>query len=362
MLNESKAYYWLSLSGATARRLNAILSVYSPMQIWERLPGDIKLQNAFNGRADKDRAENLLKLRNLDAIDERLYRVKKKGVSIMTRANENYPKLLSQREVNPPIVLYYKGSSECLLYENIAIVGTRQATAYGRDVAKKFSGDFTANGICVVSGLATGIDTFSHEAVVDNKGKTAAVLGGGFDYLSPYSVSLAERIVEGGGIVLTEYAPNFFPTKFSFPERNRIISGLSRAVVVIEAAERSGALITASYALEQNREVYAVPGGVDAVRSEGCNKLIKDGLAAMVTSAEDVLKDLRIDVRAAKKAALVLDVFEQSIYNKLQEGTTHLDDILELGFSLSQLTTLLINMEMRQIIKKQAGNYYSLVM
>jgi len=357
MLNESKAYYWLSLSGASAKRLNAILSVYSPIQIWELIASDKALQDAF-----KDKSSNLLKLRNLDLIEDRLYKIKQKGVKIMTRANANFPNMLNQKEVSPPIVLYYKGSCECLSGENIAIVGTRKATRYGIDVAKRFSSDLVANGICVVSGLATGIDSFAHAAAVDSNGKTAAVLGGGLDYLSPYSVGLAEKIIDGGGVVLTEYEPSFFPTRYTFPERNRIISGLSRAVIIIEAAERSGALITASYALEQNREVYAVPGGVDAIRSEGCNKLIKDGQAAMVLSVADVLEDLRIDVKKTKKEALVLDVFEQKIYNKLQDGTTHLDDILELGFNLSQLTTILINLEMRQIIKKQAGNYYSLIM
>ncbi|MCL2555573.1 MAG: DNA-processing protein DprA [Firmicutes bacterium] len=357
MINESKAYYWLSLSGATAKRLNAILSVYSCLEIWERLSTDIALQDAFKGKA-----ANLLKLRNIDFINESLNKIKRCGINIMTRANENYPKLLNQKEVSPPIVIYYKGNLDCLKNECIAIVGTRQATSYGADVAKKFASDLVANGITVVSGLATGIDSFAHEAVVNDKGKTVAVLGGGFDYLSPYAVSLAEKIIGEGGIILTEYAPSFFPTKYTFPERNRIISGLSKAVIVIEAADRSGALITASYAIEQNREVYAVPGGVNAIRSEGCNKLIKNGMAAMVTSVVDVLTDLRINVKKTKKTALTLNIFEQKIYDKLIEGTTHLDDIIQLGFSLSELTTILINLEMRQIIKKQAGNYYSLVL
>jgi len=356
-MNQSKAYYWLSLSGATAKRLNAILSVYSCLEIWERLPSDKALQDAFKGKAD-----NLLRLRNIDLIDQRLYKIKKKGVGIMTRANEHYPRLLAQKEVSPPTVFYYKGNIDCLNNECVAIVGTRVATSYGKDVAKKFASDLVASGVTVVSGLATGIDSFAHEAVIEDKGKTAAVLGGGFDYLSPYSVDLGERIVDEGGIILSEYAPEFFPTKYTFPERNRIISGLSRATIVIEAAERSGALITASYALEQNREVYAVPGGVNAVRSEGCNKLIKNGQAAIAISAKDVLSDLKIDIKKTKRAVMVLDVFEQKIYDKLKEGQTHLDDIIELGFSLSQLTTLLINLEMRQIIKKQPGNYYSLVL
>jgi len=356
IINESKAYYWLSMSGCTAKRLNAVLSVYSVLEIWERLPADLKLQAAF-----KDKAGVLLKYRDLKLIDESLGRIKDQNIRVMTLASEAYPEALKQKEVSPPIVLYYRGDPSCLQQPCVAVVGTRIATPYGREVAESFGLELAAAGVTVVSGLATGVDTFAHEAAIES-GTTAAVLGGGFKFIPQYSIRLADKIIDKNGIILSEYPPDFCPTKYTFPERNRIISGLSSAVVVVEAAEKSGALITASYALEQGREVYAVPGGVNSLRSAGCNKLIKDGHAAFITSAADVLKDLRIDLPQQKKqTSIALDLFEEKVYNLLQYQEMHFDDILEgTAFPAHQLSALLLSLEMKAIIKRLQGNNYRL--
>ena len=356
IINESKAYYWLSLSGCTAKRLNAVLSVYPVLEIWERIPKDLKLQAAF-----KDKAEILLKHRSLEVIDESLGRIKQQNIRIMTLASEAYPGALKQKEVSPPIILYYKGDPSCLQRPCVAVVGTRVATAYGREVAESFGLELAAAGITVVSGLATGVDTFAHEAASES-GTTAAVLGGGFKFIPQHSLKLSDKIINTGGIVISEYPPDFCPTRYTFPERNRIISGLSSAVIVVEAAEKSGALITASYALEQGREVYAIPGGVNSLRSAGCNKLIKDGHAAFVTSAADVLKDLRIEAAPQnKQPPLALDIFEDKVYKLLQDGKQHFDNILENGsFHANQLSALLLSLEMKAVVKRLQGNYYCL--
>lgn len=357
MLNENKAYYWLSLGGVGAKRLNAVLSVYSALEIWERLPHDKKLQEAL-----EPQAAELLRLRNESYLDGELDKIKAKNIRVLTFASDDYPQALRQREVSPPIVLYYKGDISALNKPCIAIVGTRQATRYGKEIAENFAREFALAGATVVSGLATGIDTFAHSAAADC-GTTVAVLGGGFDYISPYSSDLADKIIHNKGAILTEYRPDFFPTKYSFPERNRIISGLSQGVVVIEAGDKSGALITADYALEQGREVYAVPGNINAIKSVGSNRLIRDGNAAFVTSAAQILSDLRLKSpeSATKSVYISLDIYEQKIYNLLENGKIHFDVLLEnSGFKAHELSALLFSMELKGLVKKLEGNNYAL--
>ncbi|MCL2821789.1 MAG: DNA-processing protein DprA [Firmicutes bacterium] len=354
----SKAYYWLSLSGASSKRLNAALSIYSALEIYQRFKTDSQLQSAFSKYLQK-----MLDTHSLDFINDSLSQVKKKGISVLTLANELYPQDLKQTEVSPPVCLYYIGDLNCLQKPTpcIGVVGTRRPSEYGKQVATSFGRGLAAAGVTVVSGLATGIDTFAHTAATQS-GKTAAVLGGGHNHIPPYSQRLVQKIVSGGGIVLSEYQPDFVPTRYSFPERNRIISGLSRGIVVIEAGKKSGALITANFALEQGREVYAVPGEINDAKSEGCNLLIKEGGGAMVTEFSDVLTDLRIE-QTAKKSPIQLDIFEDKIFKILSDGKAHFEEILEKSeFNFSQLSTTLLSLEMKSIVKRLSGNIYSLAM
>lgn len=207
--------------------------------------------------------------------------------------SKDYPEQLRKIH-DAPLKLYILGNKEILKHIGIAIVGSRNATEYGKKVAIQFSKDLSENGINIISGLALGIDTCAHLGTLqsDFQGKTIAVLGSGLDEIYPkQNAELARRIIKSGGCIITEYALGTRPEKLHFPQRNRIISGLSKGVLVVEASEKSGSLITADFALEQGREVFAVPGNILNFTSVGTNNLIKQG-AKLVTNFQDILEEL----------------------------------------------------------------------
>ena len=207
--------------------------------------------------------------------------------------NMGYPEQLKEI-YNPPLKLYVLGNKEILKQGGIAIVGTRKATEYGKKVALQISRKLSETGINIISGLAIGIDSSAHLGTLyeNSVGKTIAVLGSSIDKIYPKeNVELARQIIKFGGCIISEYPLGTETIKSNFPQRNRIISGLSKGVLVIEAGEKSGALITADFALEQGREVFAVPGNIDGAHSKGTNNLIKEG-AKLVTSYEEILEEI----------------------------------------------------------------------
>ena len=204
-----------------------------------------------------------------------------------------YPELL-KGIYDAPLKLYTLGNKEILKQLNIAIVGSRTATEYGKKIAYQISKDLSNNGINIISGLAIGIDSYAHLGALQSNsiGKTIAVLGSGLDEMYPkQNIELAKQIIKQGGCIITEYPLGTKPEKMHFPQRNRIISGLSKGVLVVEASEKSGSLITADFALEQGREVFAVPGNILNSTSAGTNNLIKQG-AKLVTTYEDILVEI----------------------------------------------------------------------
>lgn len=284
----------------------------------------------------------------------------KQGIAVVTPGDAVYPALL--REVpSPPPVLFYRGD---LIPEDdtaVAIVGTRQVTAYGRTMAEQLGAGLAQAGITVVSGLARGVDGIAHKAALDAGGRTIAVLGSGVNWIYPYEHRhLSERIMRSGA-VLSEYAPDRKPDAPNFPARNRIISGLSLAVIVVEAPERSGALITVDFAADQGREVFAVPGPVGAQKSAGCNKLLRDG-ARLVRSAEDVLEDLQLDRKLAEVAvqqALPLGADEHRVLAVLSAEPRHIDEICELAsLSIAVASSCLITMELQGLIRNAGAQHY----
>ena len=195
---------------------------------------------------------------------------------------------------NPPAKLYVLGNKKILKENGIAIVGTRNATEYGKKVAKKISKELSQNGINIISGLALGIDTYAHmgNILANSKGKTIAVLGSGIDEMYPkQNIELAKKIIKSGGCIISEYSIGTKPEKMNFPQRNRIISGLAKGVLVVEAGEKSGSLITADFALEQGREIFAIPGEIFSTTSVGTNDLIKQG-AKLVTNSAEILEEI----------------------------------------------------------------------
>ncbi len=275
--------------------------------------------------------------------------------------NKNYPAILKEIP-DPPKELYIKGEITAQDNLAIAIVGTRKYSQYGKQVTFDISGKLAKLGITIISGLAKGIDTFAHQAALENNGRTIAVLGSGLDKKSFYpscNYHLGEKISQCGALI-SEYPPGTRGTQFTFPQRNRIISGMSLGVVVIEAPEKSGALITATLALEQNREVFAIPGSIYEKNSRGTNNLIKMG-AKIVTCIEDILEELNLlHLTEQSRRKIKPETEEEKILIEiLSHHPTHIDEIIQKsGLFASVVNATLMVMELKKIVRNLGkGNY-----
>jgi DNA processing protein len=281
-------------------------------------------------------------------------------VHVLTWDSPDYPALLSQIP-DPPPVLFVLGEITPADEWAVATVGTRKASAYGREVARRLGEEFARNGVTVVSGMARGIDGIVHKAVLDAGGRTIAVLGSGIDHIyPPEHRSLAHAIAENGAIV-SDYPLGTRPEGTNFPPRNRIISGLSLGTVVVEAGLRSGALITADFALDQGRDVFAVPGNILNPGSAGCNRLLRDG-AHVVTEIRDILEVLRLEQVPAKQAArlsLPDNPTEATLFKQLSADPRHLDDLARAcGISVALVSSTLVMMELKGMVRQAGGLQY----
>jgi len=276
--------------------------------------------------------------------------------------DKNYPKLLKEIK-DAPEVLYYRG--EILPEENcFAIVGTRRYSPYGKQVALEMAGDLTEAGLIIVSGLAPGIDTFAHTAAVERNKRTIAVLGTGLDEKSIYpqsNLKLAQRILETGGCLISEYPPGTPGSQFSFPQRNRIISGLSLGVLVVEAKEKSGALITAEWARKQRRKVFAVPGPIHSSNSKGPHKLIKQG-AKLVEHTNDILKELNLPQPSTRTVLVENESEEENlIFKILKEEALYIDKIIEkTKLPASTIASTLAILEIKGKVRNLGNNVYAI--
>lgn len=313
-------------------------------------------------------------LRQVSA-DEELERASKTGVQVITWEDETYPALLKEI-ADPPLVLYVAGDVTALDTPSIAIVGTRHPTVYGRETARRFAYQLGVAGYTITSGLAEGIDTEAHMGALKAKGKTVAVLGGALDCLYPKSnTKLAREIATSGGAVISEYAFGRQPDRQTFPMRNRIVSGLSRGVLVVEAPLNSGTLITAGQGMEQNRSVMAIPGRIDSAASQGCHKLLKEG-ARLVTSPEEVIDEVqdlfvgtsaristeirkpvkKMEFKEEKKPVPVLTAEERSIMAVGEEGGTPIDAIIrKTGLPAGRVNALLVSLQIKRLVKLMPG-------
>jgi len=302
--------------------------------------------------------------RELDLAAE-LRTCRKFGVTLVPRGGAGYPKSLEEIP-DPPPLLYVKGAFQPCDGCAVAIVGSRHATEYGAKVAAELAGGLARAGVTVVSGLARGIDGVAHRAALDAGGRTIGVLGGGLGKIyPPEHVDLGEDVARQGALV-SELPMLMDPVAGTFPQRNRIISGISIGVVVVEAAFRSGALITARHASEQGRDVFAVPGRIDSRMSHGCHQLIRDG-AKLVETVDDILEELGPLVQSApqtdgppvrKPAELLLNANEKLVLGIIGEGcTTPIDEIIaKAGLGTGQVLTTLSVLEMRRLVRRVAGN------
>lgn len=305
------------------------------------------------------KVENFIEKRKGLDVDRVYEEVEKRNISILTFDSPNYPYMLSQIS-NPPMVLYYKGDLfSCNLKRTVAFVGSRRASFNGKEGVKKIIDELRGTDICIVSGLAEGIDSTAHKSAIENNLKTIGVIASGLDYTYPSgNKHLYEEIENGYGAVVTEYYPTFEPLKFRFPQRNRIVTGLSYGTVVGEAALKSGALISANLTLEQGRELMCIPGAINNSNTEGVYKLLKDG-AGLVTSGQDVLNTLNWEIITEKSEISTEDPVEKIIFGIIGVEPKGFDELqIQTNLDTDKLLTVLTMMEVKGLIKQIEGDRY----
>lgn len=351
--------WWIAfrqIPGVGPGRIQSMLDHFGSMRAaWQASDQEIR------GVLPPQLAADVLKARARLDVEEQYARTTRGGIRATCWTDEDYPALL--REVPaPPPVLYYRGQLVETDTTAVAIVGTRKVTAYGREMAYRIAYDLAKAGVTIVSGLALGVDGVAHRAALEAGGRTIAVLGSGVDVIYPGKHrDLAHRIAQQGAVV-SEYPLGTQPDRFNFPARNRIISGLSRGVVVVEAPERSGALITVDFAAEQGRDAFAVPGPIHAPQSAGCLRILREG-ATLVRSAEDILEDLHIRPLATEESeeiAASLSDGERRLLSLMTLEPQHIDDIAaKLNLSVGEVSGELMMLELQGSVRSGGGGYYS---
>jgi DNA processing protein len=354
--------YWVGFNlvrGIGAVRLRLLLDFFGSLETAWQAPADALSAAGLSQKI----IENLVKVRTENLAERAWEYTRRKGIDVLTWDDPTYPFRLKQID-QPPPVIYIRGSLTPLDDFAVAVVGTRRITGYGRQVTEELASCLARSGITVVSGLARGVDGVAHEAALKAGGRTFAVLGSGVDVLyPPEHRSLGENICTQGALI-SDYAPATQPDAANFPPRNRIISGLSRAVVVVEAGEESGALITATFAAEQGRDVFAVPGNITAPQSKGTNRLIREG-AIPYLRPEDVLEALKLDhVPQQQQARLALpaDEVESSLIYLLANEPLHIDEICaRTGLSVDKVSAALVMMELKGMVRGMGAMQYTAV-
>jgi DNA processing protein len=314
---------------------------------------------ALKGVLDERSLASLVETRQSLNLDTVMARLERSGTRAMTLLDDDYPRLLAQIP-SPPPVLFMRGSFSMLDEQAVGIVGTRRMTPYGREVTEDIGGGLARAGVTIVSGLARGVDGVAHRAAIAAEGRTIAVLGGGIDRVYPTEHRRLAQDVADHGVLLSEYMPDEPADAPHFPARNRIISGLSLGVVVTEAPERSGALITVDFAADQGRDVFAVPGHVTAPNSAGCNRIIRDG-ARIVRTAEDILEDLRLGsaVPDPVQQPLLIDERDRRLIAVLTGDPQHIDDIAALvNLTVSQVSVQLMTLELQGLVRNVGAQNY----
>jgi DNA processing protein len=297
-----------------------------------------------------------------------LARAEGEGIRIITQPDAEYPSALKQIH-DPPLALYVRGELQSRDRHAVAVVGTRRPTMYGRETTARLTGQLARCGLTIVSGLAEGVDTAAHDAALSAGGRTLAVIGSGMDCLyPPGNRALADRIAAGQGAVISEFPFGRKPDKTTFPIRNRIVSGLSMGVLVVEAGATSGALITVRQALDQNRAVFAVPGRIDSNASQGSNNLLKQG-AQCVTCAEDVLSSFEMLIppsalapEAKVRPAPALSESETVLVTLLRDGVQDVDGLIRRsGIGAADIGSVLVGLEMKRVARMRPGRVVELI-
>jgi len=306
-------------------------------------------------------AENIFYFSKDKFLQDEYNLIQRKGITVLTAADDGFPCSLRAFE-DAPVVLYVKGEMDCLGQMSLALVGSRAASYYGCRSAKTFAQAFVQAGMMVVSGLARGIDTAAHQGSLEAGGKTIAVIGCGFNYIYPKENHPLMETISRHGAVVSEFACTMPPLKQNFPWRNRIISALSRATVVIEAGKKSGALITADYALSQNKDVFVLPSNIDNETALGSNQLIQDG-ARVALNPDDVLSQVKYDhtplSSSDNRPVLLLSDEQSRVYPYITNQPVHINELVRRsGLNISSLMNITLSLELKRTIRQLPGQYY----
>ncbi len=351
--------YWVALTriaGLGPKKFESLIDVFPDFEeAW--LAGPERLRAAG---LDRSTALRIVGERGRIDPDEEMERLKEAGVTATTRNSPDYPESLSEI-YDPPAVIYVRGELCESDKRSVAVVGTRQPTPYGREAARNLVEELVRSGVTVVSGLARGIDGIAHEAALDGGGRTIAVLGSGLDTIYPATHrQLAHRVVSSGALI-SEHPLGVRPDARNFPRRNRIISGLTLGTVVVEAGMRSGALLTVEHAVQQNREVFAVPGSILSENSAGTNWLIQQG-AKLTAGARDVLEELNIATAGDQlqlAAAAPESEVERKVLAEIAAEPAHIDDVTRsCGLASSLVASTLAMMELRGLVRQVGAMQY----
>lgn len=359
----SDTQYWLGFTlipGIGPKRLLRLREGFGALaEAWRASEADLRQCGL-----DEPSLTHILRHRARIQPAAEMERVQRAGARLITLEDADYPELLRQID-DPPAVLYVRGMMTALDERALAIVGTRKATRYGLDVTRDIARELARHGITVLSGLALGIDAAAHGAAIDGGGRTLAVMGCGVDVVYPLENADLHRQIMRQGAVVSEFALGAQPTPANFPRRNRILSGLALGVLVVEAPKGSGALITASLAADQGREVFAVPGSIYSPNSYGPNHLIQDG-AKLVMSVDDILAEFQIvqdrrEMRGKAERIAPSSPDEAHILNLMENEPIHIDDLARLsGMSVAQITGMLTILELKGLIQVVGPMQYRL--
>jgi DNA processing protein len=357
-------YYWIALrlipgiGNITCRNLLARFG--SPEFVFHAGRDDLAEVEGLGPQT----AQAILQFRHSDAINREIEHIEAAGVRALTIASPEYPDNL-RNIYDPPPLLYVKGSLTPQDKSALAVVGSRSSSDYGRRAAHDICREIAASGLTVVSGMARGIDAVAHSAALTAQGRTIAVLGCGVDVVyPPENQKLYDRIIENGAVV-SEYSMGAKPNAYNFPARNRIISGLALGVLVVEAGIKSGSLITARMALEQGRDVFAVPGSIYSFKTKGAHSLLRNG-AKLVEGAADILEELNLADPQHRKTETAVDALPelepalQNLYGMLQESPVHIDDlIVRSNLPSGQLSSLLLELELSGFVQQLPGKRFA---
>ncbi|MBO4337823.1 MAG: DNA-processing protein DprA [Lachnospiraceae bacterium] len=357
--------YWLyfaSIKGLEPARRNLLLETLgSPEEIYkapERVLRGIPL-------LEEHHISRILAERNVD-FETEAERINDLGIHFISSDDKGFPERLKCIP-DAPKFLFYKGELPKDTVPAVAVIGSRKCSFYGREMCLDFSGRLAAAGIIIVSGMASGVDGFAHRGALNAKGKTIAVLGCGVDVCYPtMNRDIYDRICEGNGSIISEYYPGEAPLPYYFPLRNRIISGFADVLLVVEARKKSGTFITVDHALEQGKEIFAIPGRIGDTISDGCNSLIKNG-AHLAAGPEDIIEELKVKyeslIRAEKSRKKKKEIMPEGeagrVYECLSYHPVQINEISEkTGIPCGQLSSILIELEMKELIEEVGKNIY----